>query len=207
MKWSHEENLPGRLTDCHFVVEVLDNLLISGADPGIEVEPHELFDDQVCHHQACSLQNFFREPPDRLKKEVRVADSARIDTEIELMASRSQLLESALSVGELDGGRVVPPARGFMPGPVITSSLRPLYHPGSLYNDSYWHHTDFPITSKQFRPAANFIWERIKMQPDSYTMSPQEFAVFNVFRCEPHFQNDIARRAISRYWQSRVDES
>jgi hypothetical protein len=48
------------------------------------------------------------------------------------------------------------------------------------------------------------IWHRIQARPNSYVMTDLEFAVFNHYRSQPEFQTETARKAISRYWQSRV---
>jgi len=47
------------------------------------------------------------------------------------------------------------------------------------------------------------IWSRIQAQPAAYTMNQIEFSVFNRYRAQPRFQNETARRAIERYWNSR----
>ena len=47
------------------------------------------------------------------------------------------------------------------------------------------------------------IWGRIRAQPNSYVMDGLEFAVFNHYRARSEFQNETARKAVSRYWNSR----
>lgn len=47
------------------------------------------------------------------------------------------------------------------------------------------------------------IWARIQAQPTSYTMNQTEFGVFNRYRAQSRFQNETARRAVERYWNSR----
>ena len=46
-------------------------------------------------------------------------------------------------------------------------------------------------------------WTRIQAQPTSYVMTELEFAVFNHFRARATYQNETARRAVQRYWNSR----
>ncbi|EXJ70616.1 uncharacterized protein A1O5_06687 [Cladophialophora psammophila CBS 110553] len=47
-------------------------------------------------------------------------------------------------------------------------------------------------------------WSRIQAEPDTYIMDGLEFAVFNHFRARSEFQNETARKAVSRYWNSRT---
>ena len=47
------------------------------------------------------------------------------------------------------------------------------------------------------------IWARIQAQPTSYTMNQTEFGVFNRYRAQSRFQNETARSAVERYWNSR----
>lgn len=49
------------------------------------------------------------------------------------------------------------------------------------------------------------IWSRIQAQPSSFTMDQTEFSVFNRYRGQPRFQNETARQAIARYWNSRTN--
>ncbi|KIW72949.1 hypothetical protein PV04_01107 [Phialophora macrospora] len=46
-------------------------------------------------------------------------------------------------------------------------------------------------------------WARIQAQPDTYVMTDLEFPVFNHFRARAEFQNETARKAVSRYWDSQ----
>lgn len=46
-------------------------------------------------------------------------------------------------------------------------------------------------------------WARIRASPETYVMSELEFAVFNHFRARAEFQNETARKAVSRYWDNR----
>ncbi|KIX97038.1 uncharacterized protein Z520_07152 [Fonsecaea multimorphosa CBS 102226] len=48
------------------------------------------------------------------------------------------------------------------------------------------------------------LWGRIQAQPETYVMTVLEFAVFNLFRARAEFQNETARKAISRYWDSHT---
>lgn len=48
------------------------------------------------------------------------------------------------------------------------------------------------------------IWTRIQNSPDSYTMDQTEFAIFNRYRADARLQNEIARQAIARYWNSKT---
>ncbi|ETI28519.1 hypothetical protein G647_00969 [Cladophialophora carrionii CBS 160.54] len=45
-------------------------------------------------------------------------------------------------------------------------------------------------------------WSRIQAQPDTYVMTDLEFAVLNHFRARAEYQNETARKAISRYWDN-----
>lgn len=47
------------------------------------------------------------------------------------------------------------------------------------------------------------IWQRIQDRPNTYVMNALEFAVFNHYRARTEFQNETARKAVSRYWDSR----
>lgn len=47
------------------------------------------------------------------------------------------------------------------------------------------------------------IWREIQAHPNSYTMTQLQFAVFNRYRARPEFQNEIARKAVERYWSSQ----
>lgn len=46
------------------------------------------------------------------------------------------------------------------------------------------------------------IWERIQAEPETYILSPDEFAVFNFYQnVWPH--RPIAENAVKRYWDSQ----
>jgi len=51
--------------------------------------------------------------------------------------------------------------------------------------------------------ALRQIWENIQKQPSTYVMTVLEFAIFNYYRARPELQNEIARKAVSRYWTNR----
>ena len=46
------------------------------------------------------------------------------------------------------------------------------------------------------------IWTRIQTQPTNYIMDRTEFGIFNRYRSDTRFQNETARTAIARYWNS-----
>lgn len=48
------------------------------------------------------------------------------------------------------------------------------------------------------------IWSKIQAHPSTYTMDQVEFSVFNRYRYQSRFQNETARQAIARYWNSRT---
>lgn len=48
------------------------------------------------------------------------------------------------------------------------------------------------------------IWAKIQAQPDQYTMDQLEFAIFNRYRQHQQFQNETARKAVARYWNSKT---
>lgn len=47
------------------------------------------------------------------------------------------------------------------------------------------------------------IWRKVQRHPNSYVMSEVEFGIFNRYRARQEFQNDTARKAVARYWNSR----
>ncbi|EXJ85395.1 hypothetical protein A1O1_05759 [Capronia coronata CBS 617.96] len=51
--------------------------------------------------------------------------------------------------------------------------------------------------------ALSQIWRNIQAQPNTYVMNDLEFAVFNHYRARSEYQNETARKAVSRYWNSR----
>lgn len=48
------------------------------------------------------------------------------------------------------------------------------------------------------------IWARVQAQPSSYIMDQTEFGIFNRYRYQPRFQNETARSAVARYWNSKT---
>ncbi len=60
-----------------------------------------------------------------------------------------------------------------------------------------------PTTEATLAAELNRIWTRIQAHPNSYTMDQTEFGVFNRYRAQARFQNETARKAIERYWNSR----
>jgi len=51
--------------------------------------------------------------------------------------------------------------------------------------------------------ALTQVWRNIQAQPNAYVMTELEFSVFNFFRARTEFQNETARKAIQRYWDSK----
>lgn len=49
--------------------------------------------------------------------------------------------------------------------------------------------------------AMTEIWAKVERQPKSYTMSPDEFSVFNYFQ-HRYVGNQVATAARSRYWEN-----
>lgn len=47
------------------------------------------------------------------------------------------------------------------------------------------------------------VWTCVQAEPDTYTMDQTEFGVFNRYRQQQRFQNEIARKAVERYWNSK----
>lgn len=48
------------------------------------------------------------------------------------------------------------------------------------------------------------IWIKVQTQPSSYIMDQTEFGIFNRYRSQPRFQNETARSAVARYWDSKT---
>ena len=46
-------------------------------------------------------------------------------------------------------------------------------------------------------------WGRVLAHPNTYIMTELEFAVFNHFRARAEYQNETARKAVQRFWDSR----
>lgn len=62
-----------------------------------------------------------------------------------------------------------------------------------------------PETERILQRELDRVWAKIQTQPNSYTMDKLEFSVFNRYRNEDRFQNETARQAVERYWDSTVD--
>ncbi|KAJ5761887.1 uncharacterized protein N7511_005269 [Penicillium nucicola] len=44
------------------------------------------------------------------------------------------------------------------------------------------------------------LWARIQAQPDTYLLSPDEFALFNYYRLS--YSGPVAQRAVARFWNT-----
>ena len=60
-----------------------------------------------------------------------------------------------------------------------------------------------PATLSMLKREFEAIWRKIQQQPDSYTMNNTEFRIFNALRPQSLQNDDRARRAAQRYWDSR----
>lgn len=61
-----------------------------------------------------------------------------------------------------------------------------------------------PTISAYLEGALLEIWGRIALQPDTYVMNKDEFAVFNFYRSR--FTDDqVAEQAVARYWANTYD--
>ena len=60
-----------------------------------------------------------------------------------------------------------------------------------------------PRITQILEEALAKIWRNVQAQPNSYIMSELEFSVFNRYRARAEFQNETARKAVSRYWNSQ----
>lgn len=58
-----------------------------------------------------------------------------------------------------------------------------------------------PNVNQYLEDALNDIWSNINVQPDSYILSKDEFAVFN-FYAQRFEGQEIAQQAIDRYWRA-----
>ena len=59
-------------------------------------------------------------------------------------------------------------------------------------------------TERVLTNELNRIWIRVQAQPNTFTMNQTEFSVFNRYRSESRFQNETARKAVERYWNSKL---
>ena len=57
-----------------------------------------------------------------------------------------------------------------------------------------------PSVRNYLEEALTTIWHRINVEPDTYILSKDEFAVFNFF-IDRFNGLDVAERAVARYWQ------
>ncbi|KAJ5353255.1 hypothetical protein N7541_004079 [Penicillium brevicompactum] len=46
------------------------------------------------------------------------------------------------------------------------------------------------------------LWNRIQSQPDTYVLSPDEFALFNYFLTTRYRGSPVAQRAVARFWDN-----
>ncbi|KAF5657044.1 hypothetical protein FCIRC_13406 [Fusarium circinatum] len=58
-----------------------------------------------------------------------------------------------------------------------------------------------PTISTILEAALKRIWKKVEMQPNSYVMTRDEFAVFNFFQ-ERFIDSDAAVKARKRYWDN-----
>lgn len=56
-------------------------------------------------------------------------------------------------------------------------------------------------TSQVLEAAIGELWRRIQLQPDTYVLSRDEFALFNYFR-ERFRGMSIAQRVVERFWNN-----
>lgn len=72
----------------------------------------------------------------------------------------------------------------------------------TLAQESESGHVD-PAIERLLQHELARIWAKIEAQPDQYTMDELEFAIFNRHRQLEKFQNETARKAVARYWNSK----
>lgn len=56
-------------------------------------------------------------------------------------------------------------------------------------------------TTAVLEAAIAELWRRIQAEPDSYVLSPDEFALFNYF-LERYRGSSVAQRAVARFWNN-----
>lgn len=56
-------------------------------------------------------------------------------------------------------------------------------------------------TTTLLEAAIAELWHRIQAEPDSYVLSPDEFALFNYF-LERYRGSAVAQRAVARFWNN-----
>ena len=63
-----------------------------------------------------------------------------------------------------------------------------------------------PSVQNYLEGALSEVWSRINLQPDSYVLNRDEFAVFNFYR--NRFEgNPVAEQAVDRYWRNNSADS
>jgi hypothetical protein len=61
-----------------------------------------------------------------------------------------------------------------------------------------------PTVSAFLELALTDIWGRISLNPTTYIMTKDEFAVFNFYRARFE-NNEVAEQAVARYWTNTHD--
>ncbi|KAK4610382.1 hypothetical protein CLAFUW4_13711 [Fulvia fulva] len=61
-----------------------------------------------------------------------------------------------------------------------------------------------PTISAYLEGALTDIWGRISLQPETYIMSKDEFAIFNFYR-RRFDENEVAEHAVARFWAHTHD--
>lgn len=56
-------------------------------------------------------------------------------------------------------------------------------------------------TTTVLEAAIAELWRRIQTEPDSYVLSPDEFALFNYFLLR-YRRSSVAQRAVARFWNN-----
>lgn len=63
-----------------------------------------------------------------------------------------------------------------------------------------------PTVHSYLESALSDVWHRISLQPESYVLNRDEFAVFNFYRTR--FEgNPVAEQAVDRYWRHNTADS
>ncbi|CAG8885745.1 unnamed protein product [Penicillium egyptiacum] len=64
---------------------------------------------------------------------------------------------------------------------------------------------DGPVNAQSaavLEAAITELWNRIQAQPDSYVLTPDEFALFNYFLTTRYRGSTVAQRAVARFWNN-----
>ncbi|CAP92851.1 hypothetical protein E8E15_001716 [Penicillium rubens] len=64
---------------------------------------------------------------------------------------------------------------------------------------------DGPVNAQSaavLEAAITELWNRIQAQPESYVLTPDEFALFNYFLATRYRGSTVAQRAVARFWNS-----